>query len=47
MSVITSDQLPIITEERSPPASPRYDEADLIGTHQHLKSQVQIYALVV
>ena len=31
MSVITSDQLPIITEERSPPASPRYDEADLIG----------------
>ena len=31
MSIITSEKLPIITEERSPPASPRYDEADLIG----------------
>ena len=33
MSIITSDKLPIISEERSsPPSSPRYDEPDLIGT---------------
>ena len=31
MSIITSDKLPIISEERSSSSSPRYDEPDLIG----------------